>query len=64
MYNRMDANEQIVYQAIKTSGMAIRKDSSFQIAKFPPESVHVLKVGGESNYYIVIVHYILKMFVY
>lgn len=38
MYNRIDANGQIVYQAIKTSGMAIRKDSSFQIGKFPPES--------------------------
>lgn len=38
MYNRMGANGQIVYQAIKTMCMAMRKDSSFKIAKFPPES--------------------------
>lgn len=38
MYNRMGANGQIVYQAIKTRCMAMRKDSSFQIAKFPKES--------------------------
>lgn len=37
MYNRMGANGQIVYQAIKIRCMTLRKDSSFQIGKFPPE---------------------------